>query len=266
MRVLTGLMSLLMVGGSVVIVSAADGPWKLSGMLGATYNSTSVTENWQGPEKNTQSWSANLNASAEQDTVMTNWLSTLTEQYGTTQTAGTNALTNADLIDLDSVYTFKLGHFLNPYLGFIATTQNWKFLNPVTYTESIGDGFWLIKKPEQELRTRFGLAFRQVYQDNPEIPIVGAVSHQTGAEWNTNYMVALNPNTKLESEARLFSAFDGGDDMWWNNSLYFKLSSLITMQLNYLWIYNYNMIPHPVWPQDSERRFSVIFGFAYNLF
>lgn len=254
-------------------------------MLGASYNATSVTENWTGPEKNAQSWGLKLNAAAEQDTARTNWLTSLKEEFGRTQTAGSDELTSADLIDLNSVYSIKKSQYVNPYVGFIATTQNWKLLNPVTYTESVGNGVWVIKKPTQELRTRAGLAFRQVYDavdyrrnattglregyssaDNPATPNIEELQHQTGGEWITNYMVSLNQNAKLESEARVFSEFNGGANLRWDNNLYVKLSTLVTMQLNYLWIYNYSRLPHPVWPLDSEKRLSVIIGFSYNLF
>lgn len=266
-------------------VQAQPGPWKLKGMLGATYNSTSVTDNWSGPEKDAESWGVKLDASAEMDTPDRNWLTILKEEYGRTRTAGSADQVNADLIDVNSVYSLKFSQYVNPYVGFIFTTQNWRFLDPVTYTESIGNGVWIFKRPDHELRTRAGLALRQRYENvkyrslvagGPEIPYtsidkadtpeIEEVVHETGGEWITNYDVAFNQDVKLTSEARVFTQFNGGANLRWDNNLYVRLTKLVTLQLTYLWIYNYDRTPHAVWPQDIEKRLSLTAGFAYNIF
>lgn len=268
-----------------VPVMAQDSAWKWKGMFGASYNATSVSENWSGSEKNAQSWGAKLDVSGERDTTLNNFAMILKEEYGRTKAAGAAEQVNADLIDLSSVFTRKLSFYVNPYAGFIVNTQHYRFFDPVTYSESLGNGVWLINSPVQQLKTRTGIAFHQKFGsvrdrvdpvtglvirysavDDPATAEIEGAVYETGGEWITNYDVLFNANTKFITEARVFSAFKGGANLRWDNSLYVKLSKLLTLQLNYLMIYNYDQAPHPVWPQGIEKRMTVILGFSYNMF
>lgn len=280
-------MKRLALAAAVLAFSAAayseEAGWKVKGMFGASYNATSVSDNWSGTEKNSQSWGVKLDASAERDRVETNWLNTLKEEYGKTKIAGTDEQTSADLVDFTSVYTRKLSFYVNPYASLDVLTQNWLWGDPVAYTEAFGNGVWLINTPEQQLKTRAGLAFRQLRDtvklklvngtpvqyssaDDPNTAAIEETKNSTGGEWITNYELLMNKDVKLTSEAKLFTSFAGGANLRWDNSLYVKMSSIVTMQLNYLWVYNYDNTPHPVWPQDVEKRLTLALGLSYNLF
>lgn len=275
------LISMLLCSG----LMAADSPWKVKGIVGASYNSTSVTDNWSGSEKNSQSWGAKLDASAERDTAGTNWMNTLKEEYGRAKVAGTDEQTSADTIDFSSVYSKKMSAYVNPYVGLLVNTQNWRMADPITYTESLGNGVWIINTPAQQLKTRAGIAFKQYYDspkdkldaatgllvkvsaaDDPATPEIEDWKASTGGEWITNYDLVLNQDVKFASEARVFSAFKGGANLRWDNNLYVKLASIVTMQLNYLAVYNFDAAPQPVWPQDVEKRLTLTVGVSYNLF
>jgi hypothetical protein len=266
------------------VLNAEEAKWKLKGMLGASYNSTSVTENWSGPEKNSQNWGVKLDASAEKDEAKTNWLNTLKEEYGRTKISGSEEQTSADRIEFNSVYTRKLSFYVNPYAGLSVLTQNWLWGDPVTYTESLGNGVWLVNTPKQQLKTRAGVAFQQLRDtpkyktlpsglialyssaDDPATLEIEETKTTTGGEWITNYELLIKNDVKFTSEAKVFSAFKGGANLRWDNSLYVKLTSIVTMQMNYLAVYNYDNLPHPVWPQDVEKRLTISFGLSYNLF
>jgi len=262
-----------------------QGKWSVKGMFGGMCNITNVSDNWSGKEKSGQNWNAKLDVTAQKDDINTNWLNSLQEEYGRTKVYGTDEQTSADQIDANSVYTKKLSYYVNPFVALNINTQNWKFADPITYTESLGNGVWIINKPEHILKTRVGLAFKQkfarvydVYNsttavwsrtsaiDNPNTVEVEDFSAQTGCEWVTNYEIAFLANTKFVSEAKVFSGFDGGATLRWDSSLYIKLSSIITTQLNYLAIYDFNKTPKPTWPQDIEKRLTILFGVSYNLF
>lgn len=266
-------------------VRAEDAVWKVKGMLGAAYNATSVSDNWSGTEKNSQNWGVKLDASAEKDKTETNWLNTLKEEYGRAKIAGSEEQTSADRVEFNSVFTKKLSFYVNPYAGLSALTQHWYWGDPVTYTESLGNGIWIINAPEQQLKTRAGIAFKQLRDtakdkldaatgqivkyssaDDPNTAPVEETRNTTGGEWITNYELLLNQNVKFASEAKVFTAFNAGANLRWDNSLYVKLSSIATMQLSYLAVYNYDNTPHPVWPQDVEKRLTLTFGMSYNLF
>jgi hypothetical protein len=278
------LMVIGVIFASAALSAAEDAKWKVKGMFGASYNATSVSDNWSGTEKNSQNWGLKLDASAEKDEVKTNWINTLKEEYGKAKIAGSEEQTSADQVDFTSVYSRKLSFYVNPYAGLDVLTQHWLWGDPVTYTESLGDGVWIVNKPEQQLKTRAGIACKQLRDtakpkvlaggtivqyssaDDPNTPWIEETKNTTGGEWITNYEVLMNKDVKFTSEAKLFTSFAGGANLRWDNSLYVKLTTLATMQLNYLWVYNYDNSPHPVWPQDVEKRLTLAFGFSYNLF
>jgi hypothetical protein len=169
---------------SIVTAGAEGGAWNFKGMIGATYNSTNVSDNWSGTEKNSESWGAKLDLAAEQDTALANWTTTLKEEYGRTKVAGVEDQVSADLIDFMSVYTHKLNVYVNPYVSLAVNTQNWRLLDPVTYTESVGNGVWLLDRPRQQLKTRAGLAFRQTFDMAQEVidPATGLTRRVSSAD------------------------------------------------------------------------------------
>jgi len=263
---------------------AEDTKWKFKGMFGANFNATSVSNNWSGAEKNSGSWGVKLDALAERDVSVSNWANTLKEEYGRTKTSGSKEQTSADLIYFNSVYTKKMSFYVNPYMSFVTDTQHNKLIDPVTLTESLGNGLWLINKTTQQLKTRAGVAFKQLFDsvknktlstgqivqyssaDNPNTAKIEEWKSSTGGELITNYDLLINKDVKFSSEANVFSAFDGGANLRWDNNLYVKLSGVVTMQLNYLAKYNYDKNTRPVWPQDIERRLTIGVGVSYNLF
>jgi len=266
-------------------LNAQEAKWTYKGMVGGNYNSTNVTDNWSGAERNSESWAASLDASGVRDSGVSNWATALEERYGRSKVAGSPDNTSNDLIELNSVYTAKVSTLLNPYAGLIIDTQNWQMFRPVVYTESAGDSVWIINKPEHMLKTRAGVALKQTYDvvhqktdpvtgvvtyysaaDDSSTPQIEQAKHQTGVEWVTNYDVSLSSSARFISEARVFDGCKGGADLRWESNLFVKLSSIITLQLNYLWIYNFENNPQPVWPQDIEKRLSLVVGVAYNLF
>ncbi len=279
-RLLAGVCSLCVASA----LSAEEPVWKLKGMFGGTYNATSVSDNWTGAEKNSQSWGVKLDATAERDSSVRNWVNTLKEEYGRTKTEGNDEQTSSDIVFLSSVYTWKLSHFINPYVSFLTDTQHWRFADPVTYTESFGNGVWLLNTQRQQLKSRAGLAFKQLFDsvkdrtlptgliapsslaDDAATPGIEERKDSVGGEWITNYDLILNSNVKFAAETRVFSAFNGGASLRWDNSLYVKLSNLVTMQINHLSIYNFDRTPRPAWPQDIEKRLTLAFGLSYNLF
>ncbi|OQA92613.1 MAG: hypothetical protein BWY26_00152 [Elusimicrobia bacterium ADurb.Bin231] len=255
---------------------AADSAWKYKGIFSANITATSVSNNWSGAEQDSRSWGVKLDAAAERDVASSNWLNTLREEYGRTKNTGSEEQTSADLIYFNSIYTKKMSIYVNPYAGFLADTQHDKFADPVTLTESFGNGIWIKSTPEQQLKTRVGVAFKQYYDskkngvskaDDPgTLNKIEKWKTSTGGEWITNYDLLVNKDVKFASEANVFSAFDGGATLRWDNNLYVKLSSILTLQLNYLVRYNYDKNIKPVWPKDVEERLTIGLGLSYNLF
>lgn len=257
------------------LLQAEERDWVVKGMLGVNYNETIVSDNWSGGEKDAKNWALKLEASVEKAWRKTNWLNSLKAEFGKAKIEANSAQENADLIDFDSVYSWKLNNYVNPYLSFTIDTQFTEYFDPVTYGESTGLGWIIIKEKKQNLKIRLGAAFRQKFDpkdngvsttDDPSTLEIEEFRNEIGAEWITNYDLLMNKSTKYISEIKVFSAFNGGSSLRWDNSLYLKSGKYLTVQISYLMLYNYDEYVNPVWPDDIESRLTLTIGFSYNLF
>ncbi len=256
-----------------------EGPWKIKGFIGVSYNLTAVSNSWTGDERDARSCLLKSEASAERDAGKTNWLTTLKEEFGKAKTGDDTEIENADLIFLDSVFKVKFSMYINPYVGLNVESQHSEFFDPFRLTESIGLGIDIIQKERQNLKTRFGAAFRQEFDpidvidgidfsstDDPATVEIENSRKEIGAELITNYDFAISESSKFSSEARVFSAFAGGASLRWDNSLFLKIGKVITVQAGYLLIYDYNEDTKPRWPKDIETRLTLALGLSYNIF
>jgi hypothetical protein len=265
--------------------SRAEDIWKLKGFAGLTFNQTAVSSNWSGTEKNSSNWGLKFEASGERNTLSSNWLNTLKEEYGMNKVSGSAVQKSADSFDFSSVFSWKPTEVVNPYVYMIATTQHEEFFRPGTLSESAGLMFLVINRQKHHLKTRAGASERQIFDkthhivdpvtyivsqvsaaDNPSTPGIETLKKELGAEWITNYDVELMQNISFVSEARVFTAFNNGANLRWDNSLFVKLSNIFTMQFGYLAIYNNDKNPRPSWPSGIETRFTTTIGASYNLF
>lgn len=253
---------LLIVAIGILGGSFADAEeWKIRGIIGVNYSETAVSDNWSGGETDVRNWMVTGNGSLEKDGEKTNWLNTLKLEYGKTALAGSDEEENVDLIYFSSLYKYKVSISLNPYLGFNTDTQFTDFFDPAVYTESAGIGWNIITKETHNLMTRSGIAFKQTV-------VSGRGSeNETGAEWITDYDFKINEYVKFVSELKMFTAFDAGTDMRWDNSMYVKLGKYFTAQFGYLAVHEYDAdMPRPDFSDDIQTRLTFGLGFAYNLF
>ncbi len=166
---------------------------------------------------------------------------------------------SADEIRLESVYTYKVGTYVNPYVAVTGITQLTsgyvfsddgngneiktevsKFLNPGYFTESIGVGF----KKSKHFKTRLGLAFKQTvatddafapfYSDDPETPQLESVRSEVGMESVSDYSRKISETILYTSKLELFSNFESADavDVRWDNLFAAKVSKLISVSFN----------------------------------
>jgi hypothetical protein len=286
MKVLTPvLMMICLVAAQTAAQETQNTGWKFTGLFGANLNVTVVSSTWKGDEQDAQSWLLKLEASAERDATKTNWLTTLKEEFGKTKLGDDPEGESSDLIDFDSVFSWKIKKLIQPYVAFALDSYNSEFLDPVTLTESAGIGLLIIDEEKQHLKTRVGAAFRQLIDpidelidpatgdpyefsgaDDPNTAEIEENRGEIGAEWITNYDLLLTENSKFTTEAKVFTAFEGGASLRWDNSIYFKIGKYLTLQCGYLVIYDYDKHAQPVWPDEIQTRLTTTLGVSYNLF
>jgi len=245
------------IGITAVSFAGAEG-WKVSGIIAANYSETAVSDNWSGGEADARTWMIKGEGSAEKDMEKTNWLNTAKMEFGKASLGDDPEQENADLIDMDSVYSYKMNSCLNLYSAVTADSQFTELFDPAVIGESAGIGWILVAKEKQNLKTRAGAALRQTVASGAD------TENDTGAEWITNYDLKMNEHTKFVSELKMFTAFEASADTRWDNSLYIKLGEYLTAQAGYLLV-NSGM-PGTDLKDTIETRLTFGLGISYNLF
>lgn len=233
--------------------------WKTSGIFTWNYNQTAVSDNWTGKETFARAWQTRLNLTVERDGEATNWFASLKEEYGESDTADDHSI-SLDLIEFNTVWTYKIYKQLQPYASFFVQTQNNEFWDPVTYIESIGLSFTVLDNAINSLKIRAGGALKQV--DDSE----NGNTRDAGAECIINYSLLFSQTAKFTSEARIFETFKNGEDIKWDNKLFLKTGPWFTTQFGYTVYFENARIPAHSWPNDIETLLYVGIGFSFNIF
>jgi hypothetical protein len=229
-----------------------------------------MLDNWTQGGEDSWVWQLDINGKAENDQKKFNWANTGKISYGKTKIQDSEARKSADEIRLESVYTYKVGTYVNPYVAVSGITQLTsgyvfsddgsgneiktevsKFLNPGYFTESIGVGF----KKSKHFKTRLGLAFKQTvatdeafapfYSDDPDTPELETVRSEVGMESVSDYSRKISETILYTSKLELFSNFESADavDVRWDNLFSAKVSKLISVSFNLQLFYDKDISP-----------------------
>lgn len=235
----------------------AIGGWEKSVVGGLNLTQTSF-DNWAAGGENAFSWQASLNYKFAKDSEKYNWLNTGKFAYGNTKTGDADMIKSADEIKVESVYTYKMGSAVNPYLAVTGETQFTEgydystdpattisaFMDPGYFRESLGVG----AQVNEMITTRLGAALKQtmtsdypVYSDDPETPLeMETLRSEVGAESVTDINWPINETSLYTGKLELFSNFGGLDeiDVNFDNILTVKVSEYINMNMNVKLVYD----------------------------
>jgi len=248
-------------------------------MIGALNLTQSSFDNWVQGGENLFSWQLTLNFKFVNKQEKTNWANTGKLGFGLTRTGDKESRKSTDEIKLESVYTYKIGILINPYIAFNGETQfgagynyatNPKtqisdFMDPAYFRESIGIGF----EPNDYLKTRLGFSFKQTntnnypapYADNPETTsLIEQTRNEMGAESVTDLNWKISSNTLLISKLELFSTLKAFDeiDVNWDNTLTAKISKYFNMNLQFRLFYDKDISP------KRQIKQALALGFSYS--
>ncbi len=241
--------------------------------------SQSKFDNWSKGGENTLTWQAELRAKFEKNELKYNWLNKGYLIYGKTQ-VGTDITKKAsDEIRVESVYTYKVGSHVNPYVSFTGLTQFSKgykyadttqievsnFWDPSFLTESIGIGY----NGGESFKTRLGAALKQTitrnfnsYSDDPNTENIEKIDNSFGAESVTDLQIKFNDDIIFLSMLQLFSNFRAIDevDVRWNNLFVAKIMKYVSVSLSFDIVYDKNI--------SKKRQIQQIFaiGLTYSVF
>jgi hypothetical protein len=225
--------------------------WKntVVGNLNFTQNRFS---NWTQGGADSWSWQSDLLPKFVFEDTTLQWSTTGKMSYGQSKVGDAQSQKSADEIRLESVLTYKIGKWVNPYAAVTGLTQIAKgydyggtvktevsgFLDPGYFTESLGLGF----QPDPRLKTRLGAACKETitrnhpkpYADDPKTVKIEKVKIEPGAEWVTDLELKLHQNILFTSKLELFSNMKGlkSVDVNWDNMFTAKISKLLNVSLN----------------------------------
>lgn len=225
--------------------------WKKEAVGNLSFTQTSF-DNWVQGGENAVAWQADVNAKFIDDREKFNWSNTGKVSFGRIKVGGAESRKAADEIKLESVLTYKLGVYVNPYIaatgltqiatGYIytATTKTAisAFMDPGYFTQSFGVGY----SPVAEFKSRLGAALKETftkdypipYADDPKTKTVEKTKIEVGAESVTDFSKKLSANIIWTSKLELFSNLKQANeiDVNFDNIFSAKVSTYINVALN----------------------------------
>lgn len=250
-------------------------------MIGGLNLTQTNLSNWAQGGVNSFAWQLNMNFKFVNDQKKSNWAHSGKLTYGAIKIKDQEFRKSIDEIKLESVFTYKVGTHINPFLAVTGETQfspgyNYAtepktqisdFMDPAYFRESVGIGF----VPDKIIKTRLGLALKQTitrnypvpYADNPEtVDKIEKFKNEAGLESVTDISLNVAKNALFTSKIELFYAFGTFDetDVNWDNTLLFKLSKYVNVNFNFKLFYDKDI--------SSKRQIkqSIALGLTYSFF
>ncbi|MBN1350804.1 DUF3078 domain-containing protein [candidate division KSB1 bacterium] len=227
--------------------------WHNELVAGLNLTQTSF-DNWSKGGDNTLAWQMNLNFKFVNNQEKFNWANSGGLSYGQTKIADEEMRKSVDEFKIESVLTYKIGIYINPFVAVTGETQTlsgWDygkspkekisaFMDPGYFRESFGVGY----EPNTTVKTRLGFAMKQTVTDEFPARYTGdaeeKIKNEIGAESVTDVSWKINEGSLLISKLELFSNVKAFDeiDVNWDNVLTAKVSKYVNMNFNVKLIYD----------------------------
>jgi hypothetical protein len=250
---------------------------KFIGTLNITQTSLS---NWTQGGDNAWSWQANINGVFEQKEEKFDWKNTVQLLYGKSKIGSDDPKKTDDQIFLETVYTYRMGNSLNPYIGGSVLTQFTTgydystkpavkvsgFFDPGYIREGIGAEY----KPSDKFDTRLGFSMRQTiadvyaatYSDDPATEETEKFLNQIGAESVTNFSTNLSKLIVFVTKLELFSELKAINQtvVRWDNLFSSKVAEYISVS------FRFQLVFEPRVSIQRQLNQTLAVGLTYSLF
>ncbi|MBT7618850.1 MAG: DUF3078 domain-containing protein, partial [Calditrichaeota bacterium] len=195
------LLVVLIIFVGLVSIAQAE-PWDFSVDVSLMSTQSAYSDNWAGSETGSLIWTFNTNAIAQKaiSPVVYN-KNTLKLSYG--QTHNQDGMTekwqspskSTDLIDFESVFTFTLGGWADPFASARLESQFFSggdnlvestVFNPLKFSETAGVAKTLLKEDNKDWSIRLGAGFRQF--NVRTVPINGDKTSDTSVDGGLEFV------------------------------------------------------------------------------
>lgn len=250
---------------------------EIVGTLNFTQTSFS---NWKQGGEDAWTWQLDINGKFVKEHENYSWANALKISYGKTKVGDADAKKAADELRLESVFTYKMGVMVNPYMAVTGETQFTDgydyavspsrkvsaFFDPAYFTESAGIGY----QPIIQVKTRLGVALKQtlaskfdsLYTDDPSTANkVESVRSEVGAESVTELSTKVSQNILLTSKLELFSNLKTMNqvDIRWDTMFSSQIAKYLVVSFNLKLFYDRDI--------SIKRQLKQVLsvGLTYNL-
>lgn len=224
------------------------------GLLNFTQNSF---DNWSKGGENSWAWQLNFNAKANLEQEKYSWNNSAKISYGMTKVGDLSARKAADEIKLETVYTYKMSLYVNPYVaatGLTQFTDGYAYtdtsktvishlLDPGYFTQSAGVGI----QPFKILKTRLGAALKETVADEFSDTYAKGEKFRVeyGAESVTDVNWQMTETILFTSKLEMFSNLKALDqiDVNWDNLISAKIAKYLSVSFNVKIFYDRDISP-----------------------
>lgn len=264
--IVAGMIAIILIAGSPSFAEDTSEPeygWQkeLAGNLTATQTRF---DNWTQGGENTFVWQFNVNGKAVDKREKSQWDNSIKLSYGRAKLADLDSRKSVDEAKLESVFTYLLGVYVNPYVAASAETQftpgyNYTeenpagdevsaFFDPGYFSQSVGVGY----EPAEEFKTRMGFAIRETvtrdhpapYADDPDTEDEEKIKVEPGLESVTDISKSISTpligDVLFTSKLEIFSNFKALNqtDIRWDNIFSAKISRYVDVNFNIKLLYD----------------------------
>lgn len=235
-------------------------------------------DNWVKGGTDALAWDLNLagGAALEQESFV--WENTAKVLYGQTKLADLGSRKSMDEWKLETIYTRKLGSWINPFAaaaGWSQFTAGYKyddeagtrtltseFFDPAYFTQTVGIGF----TPVKDFKERLGFALKETfsaehgYADDSETGAeVEDVSVEYGLSSITEYQLVLMENILGSTKLDVFVNFEGVKDIdaRWENKIAAKVNKIISVNFELEMLYDKDL------SESYQTRESLSIGITF---
>lgn len=255
--------------------------WKHSVVSGLNLTQVSLKDWAQGGE-NALAWTLRLDGLSKLDDTSFVWGNSYKMSYGQAKLGSETTRKTEDRLELESVFTYKLGTEVNPYVGATLKTQFAegvtidangvatpisKFFDPAYLMQGAGFGY----RPSPAIKTRLGAALREIitstytsYANDPSTPVDQRVKTRVdgGVESVTDAELKLDDNLLLRSKLELFAPARKIREvtMRMDNTLTANVSKYVVV------ILNVQLINDPNTSTRTQEKEVLALGLTFTLF
>ena len=236
-------------------------------------------DNWKQGGENSLAWQLKLNGRVVNEQKNSNWTNTGKFSIGRTKVGDAESRKSVDVVKLESVFTYKLGGKINPYIAASGETQVTKgyqytdntkiaisdVLDPGYFKQSLGANF----TPTHDFKTRLGGALKETftddfpipYADDPLTPEIEKTKVEPGLESVSEFQNKLSENIILTSTMDIFSDLEAFDeaDVKWENVFSAKVVKYVVVNLEINLFYDKDL------SKKRQVKESLSLGLTYSL-